>query len=96
MFDTIKMGNTINQSDSRSTQLKITCSSRSRLKDHGESQNQIAYMVNRMENVLMSIEKRKLDYEIAIVNLAPLRSAIEMMEQWNDGTMGSGILELWV
>ena len=29
-------------------------------------------------------------------NLAPLRSAIGMMEQWNDGIMGSGILELWV
>jgi len=28
-----------------------------------------------------------------IINLAPLRSAIGMMEQWNDGIMGSGILE---
>jgi len=29
-------------------------------------------------------------------NLAPLRSAIGMMEQWNDGIMGSGILEWWI
>jgi hypothetical protein len=25
-------------------------------------------------------------------NIAPLRSAIGMMEQWNDGIMGSGIM----
>jgi hypothetical protein len=30
------------------------------------------------------------------MNLAPLRSAIGMMEQWNDGIMGFGILEWWV
>jgi hypothetical protein len=30
------------------------------------------------------------------LNLAPLRSAIGMMEQWNDGIMGSGILEWWI
>jgi len=29
-------------------------------------------------------------------NLAPLRSAIGLMEQWNSGIMGSGIMQCWI
>jgi hypothetical protein len=30
------------------------------------------------------------------MELAPLRSAIGMMEKWNDGILVSGIMEKWV
>ncbi len=30
------------------------------------------------------------------MNLVPLRSAIGMMEQWNDGIMGFGKMEKWI
>jgi hypothetical protein len=55
-------------------------------------------MLIQMIGFIKLIEAKKL---IAVncyesTNLAPLRSAIGMMEQWNDGIMGSGILEWWI
>jgi len=42
------------------------------------------------------IHRSDLKINNAVKNLAPLRSAIGMMEQWNHGIMGSGILEWWI
>ena len=45
------------------------------------------------------LQRRSIGLEVKLkryLDLALLRSAIGMMEQWNDGMMGSGILEWWV
>ena len=45
------------------------------------------------------LQHRDIGLEVKLkryLNLALLHSAIGMMDQWNDGIMGSGILEWWV
>lgn len=49
------------QSEGRSTQLKISSSITGRLTDHGQSQNQTVSVLNRMRNELMSIKNNTIE-----------------------------------